>query len=103
MKEDKKLWQGLASFTQLSYLILIPILLCLLLGKWIDDKAGSEGLWTAIFVIVGIAAGLRNLWVWCQRQTRRNQQEEGRRGFGEETAPSRPEEKGEASHEKDKG
>ncbi len=83
MKTDRRLWKSLASLTQLSYLILIPILLCLLLGLWIDGKTGNRGIWTVILVVVGIAAGLRNLWIWCMRQVNDNKQEEGRRGFGD--------------------
>ena len=83
MKTDRRIWKSLASLTQLSYLILIPILLCLFLGLWIDGKTGNSGIATAILVVIGIAAGLRNLWVWCMKQINDNRREEGRRGFGD--------------------
>lgn len=92
MKADKALWKSLALLTQLSYLILIPMLLCLLLGRWIDQKTGQDGLWTLILLLVGLLAALRNFIVWCRRQVQRSRQEEERRGFDEGPGARRKEE-----------
>lgn len=83
MAKNRKVWKGLASFLQLSYLMLIPIVLCTLLGKWLESKWDTGGILMVVLILVGIAAGLRNLYVWIQAQIRLSEKDEKRRGFDE--------------------
>ena len=83
MGQDRRVWKGLASFLQLSYLILIPVVLCTLLGKWLESKWDTGGILIVIFILLGIAGGLRNLYRWSIAQVRMSQKEEQRRGFDE--------------------
>lgn len=83
MGQDRKVWKGLASFLQLSYLILIPVVLCTLLGKWLESKWDTGGILMVILILLGIAGGLRNLYMWSLAQVHMSQKEEKRRGFDE--------------------
>lgn len=43
--------------------MVVSILLCLFIGKWIDGKFGTEPIFIIIFTILGILAGFRNLYI----------------------------------------
>lgn len=83
MGHDQKVWKGLASFLQLSYLILIPIVLCTLLGKWLESLWDTGGILMVILILLGIAGGLRNLYMWALAQVHQSKKDEKRRGFDE--------------------
>lgn len=83
MAKDRKVWKGLASFLQLSYLILIPIVLCTLLGRWLESKWDTGGILMVVLILIGIAAGLRNLYMWILAQIHLSHKDEKRRGFDE--------------------
>ena len=43
--------------------MVVSVLLCLFIGKWIDGKLGTEPIFTIIFIILGVLVGFRNLYV----------------------------------------
>lgn len=63
----------LSQITQLGIMMLTPIILCTLLGVWLD------GLWQCSpwislgGALLGIAAAFRNLFVWNGKMTRQAQ------------------------------
>lgn len=83
MSQSRKVWKGLASFMQLSYMILIPVVLCTLLGYFLERKWDTGGILMVICIVIGIVAGLRNLYMWILAQIRLSQKDEKRRGFDE--------------------
>lgn len=60
MKIDKKVWKYMAMITQVGISMLSPVVLCVFVGYWLDQKFG----WftTVPFLILGILAGGRNTW-----------------------------------------
>ncbi len=58
-KESSK---ALALFTQLAISMIVPIFLCLLLGRWLDNIFHTGGILLIIFLILGIAAGFRSIY-----------------------------------------
>lgn len=61
MKND--LARALAKFSQVGICMLIPILMCIFIGKWLDKKFGTNILFLIIFTIIGVGAAFRNLYV----------------------------------------
>ena len=53
----------LALISQLGLMMVIPIFLCLFIGIWLDKKIGTNGLFVIIFLIIGVLAAFRNLFV----------------------------------------
>lgn len=43
--------------------MVIPIFLCVFLGIWLDGKFGTNGVFVIIFLIIGVLAAFRNLFV----------------------------------------
>ncbi len=56
----------------LGWTIVLPILLCLALGHWLDRIAGTRVLFAAPLVMIGAAIGLWSAWRWMHRQQRRD-------------------------------
>jgi F0F1-type ATP synthase assembly protein I len=56
-------YKGLVLFSQVGLSIAIPIFLCLYLGRYIDIRLGTQPLFLIIFIILGVGAGFRNLYV----------------------------------------
>ncbi len=51
--------------SQLGISVLLPILLCVFAGVWIDDRFGTQ--LTVVFIILGVLAGVRNAYVMLQK------------------------------------
>lgn len=54
-----------AMISQLGISVLLPILLCVFAGRWLDDRFGTN--LTLAFIIIGILAGVRNAYVMLQK------------------------------------
>ncbi|GAB5097995.1 AtpZ/AtpI family protein [Caballeronia sp. HLA56] len=55
----------------LGWTIVMPTLLALLLGRWLDRRFGTGVFFSAPLLMIGAAAGLWFAWKWMHRQTRR--------------------------------
>lgn len=62
--------QFLAQITQLGLLMLIPILVCIFLGMWLDDVLQWSPWLTLGGALLGIVAAFRNLFVWSARMVK---------------------------------
>jgi F0F1-type ATP synthase assembly protein I len=60
MKKD--IFKALSIFFQLGISILIPILLCVFLGRLLDDFFNTGGIIFIIFILLGVGAGFRSAY-----------------------------------------
>jgi ATP synthase protein I len=51
----------------LGWTIVVPTLLALLLGRWLDRLLGTGILLTAALIMIGAAVGFWSAWKWMQR------------------------------------
>jgi len=60
MKLDNEVWKYVAMITQVGLSMLAPVVLCVFIGFWLDNRFG----WftTVPLLILGILAGARNTW-----------------------------------------
>jgi ATP synthase protein I len=54
----------------LGWSIVIPTLLGLVIGRWLDRHFGTGVFFSAPLLMVGAAFGLWSAWKWMHRQTR---------------------------------
>jgi F0F1-type ATP synthase assembly protein I len=72
MKKKNKIdYSSLSLLSHIGYSVIIPILLCLYIGGLIDEKAGTGGIFTIIFIILGAAAGILNIFKITDKYTKR--------------------------------
>ena len=61
MKKRNDVARSLAMVTQLGISMLAPVVLCAFVGNWLDGRYGWSV--TAVLLILGILAGVRNTWI----------------------------------------
>ena len=62
-KETKKSAIQMAYASSIGIAMVLAIFGCLFLGSWLDGKLGTEPYFTLLFLLIGIGAGFRNVYV----------------------------------------
>jgi ATP synthase protein I len=52
----------------LGWIIVVPTLIGLFIGRWLDHKFGSGIFWSAPLLLVGVVVGCWSGWRWMQKQ-----------------------------------
>jgi ATP synthase protein I len=52
----------------LGWIIVVPALIGLFLGRWLDHKLGSGIFWSAPLLLLGVVVGFWSAWRWMHRQ-----------------------------------
>lgn len=55
--------KDLSLISHVGLMMVIPIFLCVFFGIWLDDKVGTNGVFTIVFMLIGVFAGFRNMFV----------------------------------------
>ncbi len=73
-REDREpsLAARLGQIGVLGWTIVLPTLVCLALGRWLDRLMGTRVFFSAPFLMIGAAIGLWAAWKWMHRQQRRD-------------------------------
>lgn len=80
MKWDAKMAKGLSLISQMGLMMAIPIFGCLFLGNYLDKLLGTGPLLLLIFIIIGVLASFRNLYVYGMKygQKKEDKDHEGK-------------------------
>ncbi len=66
---EPSLGSRLGQIGVLGWTIVVPTLLGLVLGRWLDKQAGSGVFFSAPLLMLGAAAGMWFAWRWMHRET----------------------------------
>ncbi|MFH2074701.1 MAG: AtpZ/AtpI family protein [Pseudomonadota bacterium] len=66
-KETKKSAIQMAYASSIGISMALAIFGCFFLGTWLDRKLGTEPYFTLLFLLIGIAAGFRNIYVLMKK------------------------------------
>ena len=69
---DRSIWAGLGLFGMVGWSVIVPTLLGIVLGIWIDRRFPSPYSWTLMLLFVGVVLGCWNAWYWIQREQERH-------------------------------
>jgi ATP synthase protein I len=69
-REAKKSAIQMAYASSIGIAMALAIFGCFFLGTWLDGQLGTEPSLTVLFLLIGIAAGFRNIYVLIQRYLR---------------------------------
>lgn len=77
MKKDDKqsIMKSLSMVTQLGITVIVPALLLTLLGKWLDDKWGTNFI-ALIGAVLGLAGGMAGCWKLLKGMIPKNETKE---------------------------
>lgn len=62
MKIDSEILKAIGMINQIGISMMVPIIGCLFLGKFLDDKLSTKPWLLIIFIIIGIMVAFRNLY-----------------------------------------
>jgi ATP synthase protein I len=62
-KETRKLTIQMAYVSSIGIAMALAIFGCLFLGIWLDSKLGTKPWFTYLLLLIGIAAGFRNMYL----------------------------------------
>jgi ATP synthase protein I len=66
-RETKQIVIQLASVSSIGIAMVLAIFGCFFLGRWLDRQLGTEPYLTLLFLLIGIGAGFRNMYVLTKR------------------------------------
>jgi len=70
-REARRLPSFARNFGQIGILgwqIVVPALIGLAIGRWLDHRLASGIFWTAPLLVIGVGLGCWSAWKWVQRQ-----------------------------------
>lgn len=82
-KTNHDVFKALALITQLGIGMIVPVVLCFFIGRWLDNLLNT-GFFIIIFLILGILAAYRNLFVYTRpflKGTKEREQEKFWRAY----------------------
>lgn len=71
-RPKRSLWFGLGMFGLVGWSVMIPTLLGIALGIWLDKQWPGRVSWTLTLLFLGVIVGCRNAWYWIERERRGN-------------------------------
>ena len=74
--KDRGTWFGLGMMGTIGWAVVVPTVLGVALGIWIDAHWPSSVSWTLTLLIGGLLLGCVNAWLWIAREQRAIEQEE---------------------------
>lgn len=69
-EEKRSVWFGLGMMGTVGWSIVVPALLGIILGLWLDRKYPGEFSWTLMLLIVGIFIGAIIAWYWVENENK---------------------------------
>jgi ATP synthase protein I len=76
--KGRAMWFGLGMMGMIGWSVVVPTLLGVALGYWIESRWATGIPWTLILLLIGLAVGCLNAWHWVLKE--QEQIEEDRRG-----------------------
>lgn len=67
---DRGIWFGLGMFGLVGWAVAVPTVAGIALGVWLDARLGDRISWTLTLMLVGVALGCVNAWLWVKREGR---------------------------------
>jgi ATP synthase protein I len=73
-KETKQTAIQMARVSSIGIAMVIALFGCFYLGRWLDQQLGTEPYLTLFFLLIGIAAGFRNMYLLVKRYIKETDQ-----------------------------
>jgi ATP synthase protein I len=68
LQPKRSLWFGLGMFGLVGWSVMVPTLLGIAAGIWLDKLWPGRMSWTLTLLFVGVILGCRNAWYWLERE-----------------------------------
>jgi len=61
-------WFGLGMFGLVGWSVVLPMLLGIFVGGWVDERWPSQVSWRLTLMFVGLGLGCFNAWLWIKKE-----------------------------------
>lgn len=61
-------WAGFSMFGLIGWSVVVPMLLGVVIGLWLDGHYPGSRSWTLTLLIAGLVAGCLNAWRWVAKE-----------------------------------
>ncbi|HWQ89009.1 MAG TPA: AtpZ/AtpI family protein [Desulfitobacteriaceae bacterium] len=83
-KENRaEVWFGLGMMGIIGWSIVIPTLLGVALGRWLDKNYQGSYSWTLMMLTLGLVIGCLNAWYWIKKEEEKIEQPEDKQKNGQ--------------------
>lgn len=65
------MWFGLGTFGMVGWSIVIPTVIGVLLGTWLDNVTSVDFSWRLTLMFLGLIVGCWNAWYWVSKEHKR--------------------------------
>ncbi len=74
-EDAMNLWSSFRTMGMIGWSIVIPTLLGVALGSWLDQSIKGSYSWTVMLLIIGLVVGCLNAWYWVNKEEERMKKE----------------------------
>jgi ATP synthase protein I len=71
-QKDHNIWFGFGMFGVIGWSIVVPTLIGIFAGIWIDNRWPSSLSWTLMLMFIGLIIGCLNAWNWINQESGAN-------------------------------
>lgn len=68
-EKNRSVWFGLGMFGMVGWSIVVPTVVGIFLGVWIDQNWPNQFSWTLMLMLAGLFIGSYNAWNWVQKES----------------------------------
>lgn len=72
----RTVWSGFAVFGLIGWSVVIPTLVGVMSGLWLDSHYPSKHSWTLTLIVTGLFIGCMNAWRWISQENRNMHKED---------------------------
>ena len=69
-------WSGLGLMGIIGWSVVVPTLLGVALGLWLDQRYPGDRAWTLALMVAGLAVGCLNAWHWVSKEDQAMREEQ---------------------------
>ena len=69
-RKSEGMWFGIGMFGLVGWSVVVPTLIGVAIGMWVDSTWPSPYSWTLMMLFAGVVAGCFNAWYWVKRESR---------------------------------
>lgn len=79
-KNANTIWFGLGTLGMVGWSVILPALIGLLVGTWLDSRVSVGFSWELTLFFAGIVLGCLNAWYWISKEQKSIEEEEKQNG-----------------------
>ncbi len=87
-------WSGFRTMGMIGWSVVIPTLLGVALGTWLDQSIKGSYSWTIMLLVIGLVVGCLNAWYWVKKEDERMKKKK-RNNSNKETGNKKEDDKNE--------